>query len=163
MDFFIADTHFGHENIVKYCGRPFRDAAEMDEVIIRNWNRVVTREDTVYHLGDFALAHKERVVEYFNALNGRIVLVMGNHDRQRTVTFWKKLGFAEVHKEPLLYGWLYLLSHEPVPSTGLNNIHGHAHGNDHRGESTGICVSCEAVGYTPRMFKELMGVSQWKS
>jgi len=161
VDFFIADTHFGHENIVRYCGRPFKDAAEMDATIVGNWNRVVSKEDTVYHLGDFALAHKERVAEYFNALNGRIVLVMGNHDRQRTVTFWKKLGFAEAHKEPLPYGWFYLLSHEPAV-TGLTNIHGHTHGNDHRGESSGICVSCEAIGYTPRTFKELMEVTTWK-
>lgn len=157
MDFFIADTHFGHENIIQYCGRPFENATEMDEVIIRNWNRVVTKEDTVYHLGDFALARKDRVVEYF-----RIILVMGNHDRRKTAAFWKKIGFAEVHKEPLPYGWLYLLSHEPTV-TRLTNIHGHTHGNDHRGESKGMCVSCEAIGYTPRTFLELTeGGDLWK-
>lgn len=162
MDYFIADTHFGHSNIILYCGRPFKNAAEMDAAIIRNWNRVVTMEDTVYHLGDFAFANKDCVVEYFNALNGRIILIMGNHDRRRTVAFWKNIGFAEVHKEPLLYGWLYLLSHEPVSTTGLNNIHGHTHGNDHRGEAKGMCVSCEAIGYTPRTLKELTEVATWK-
>ena len=162
VDFFIADTHFGHSNIIKYCDRPFKDAAEMDETLIQNWNRVVTREDTVYHLGDFALVRKDRIVEYFNALNGRKILIMGNHDRRGgsdILTFWKNLGFVGVHKEPLLYGWLYLLSHEPVPSTGLTNIHGHTH----LGGSTGICVSCEAIGYTPRTFKELTEVFSWKS
>lgn len=163
LDWFIADTHFGHENIITYCGRPFKNAAEMDEVIITNWNTVVKPEDTVFHLGDFAFASKEEIAAYRSALNGRIVLIMGNHDRQRTVTFWERLGVYEVCKKPILYDYPYLLSHEPVESAPLINIHGHTHGNDHRGKSTGICVSCEVVGYTPRKLKEVVSGSNQQS
>ena len=53
-DFFIADTHFGGENIRRYENRPFETAEEMDEKLIENWNRVVSEEDTVYVLGDFS-------------------------------------------------------------------------------------------------------------
>ena len=48
MIFFTADTHFGHNNVIRFCDRPFSSAAEMDEVMIRNWNARVTGGDTVY-------------------------------------------------------------------------------------------------------------------
>jgi calcineurin-like phosphoesterase family protein len=160
MDFFLADTHFDHTNIVTYCGRPFKDSKEMDDTIIRNWNQIVKPEDTVYHLGDFALCRSERYPEYIDVLNGRIILIMGNHDRRRTVTFWAKRGIV-AYKHPVLFDVslnpieeeYWTLSHEPVDEPGIINIHGHTHGNIHRGEvpekGIHICVSCEAIGYKP--------------
>ena len=52
MIYFIADPHFGHENILKLCDRPFSSVEEMDELLIRRWNETVSDEDTVYLLGD---------------------------------------------------------------------------------------------------------------
>lgn len=49
MIYFIADTHFNHENIIKYCDRPFSNAKEMNEYIIQKWNSVVKEDDIVYH------------------------------------------------------------------------------------------------------------------
>ena len=54
--FIIADHHFHHENIIKYCNRPFKSAEEMNSYMIHKWNSVVSEKDIVYHLGDFALA-----------------------------------------------------------------------------------------------------------
>jgi calcineurin-like phosphoesterase family protein len=54
MIWLTADTHFGHTNILKYCGRPFSSIEEMDETLINNWNNKVNQDDTVYHLGDFS-------------------------------------------------------------------------------------------------------------
>lgn len=53
MIFFTSDLHFGHSNIVRMCDRPFATIEEMDEQLIRNWNRKVHKCDTVYILGDF--------------------------------------------------------------------------------------------------------------
>ena len=50
---FTADTHLGHQNIIKYCNRPFKTLDEMDTAIIRNWNERVDPDDTVLVLGDF--------------------------------------------------------------------------------------------------------------
>ena len=52
MIYFIADTHFNHANIIKYCNRTFKNTHEMNEYIIQKWNSVVKKDDTVYHLGD---------------------------------------------------------------------------------------------------------------
>lgn len=50
----------------------------MNKSIIDNWNRVVTSSDTVYHLGDFSFGDPK---PYRKMLKGRIVLILGNHDK----------------------------------------------------------------------------------
>ena len=54
---FTSDTHFFHNNIIDYCKRPFVNAEEMNEYIIKQWNSVVKPQDEVYHLGDFAFGN----------------------------------------------------------------------------------------------------------
>lgn len=45
--FVIADTHFSHENIIKYCNRPFRTVEEMNNALVKNWNNNVSKNDVV--------------------------------------------------------------------------------------------------------------------
>lgn len=52
----------------------------MDEALINNWNSVVGENDIVFHLGDFAFAPNWRWKELLEKLNGRIYLIMGNHE-----------------------------------------------------------------------------------
>ena len=58
--FFIADIHFGHDAILRYENRPFKDAAEQDEVLIRNWNGAVSADDEVFLVGDFTAYGEEK-------------------------------------------------------------------------------------------------------
>lgn len=81
MIHFVSDTHFGHENVIKYSKRPFGSGEEMDETMIANWNAVVKESDEVYHLGDVAFAKEDRVMSIFRRLNGRKYLLFGNHDK----------------------------------------------------------------------------------
>ncbi len=81
MIYYIADSHFGHSNIIHLCQRPFSDVEEMDETMIKNWNSRVRPEDTVYVVGDlFFRCAPERVEEILLQLQGRKHLVKGNHD-----------------------------------------------------------------------------------
>ena len=79
MIYFSSDHHFWHNNVIKYCDRPFASVEEMNEIMILRWNEVVKPEDTVYYLGDFAMAARAPEV-YTNRLNGTKILVNGNHD-----------------------------------------------------------------------------------
>lgn len=82
--FLTSDTHLGHFNICKYCNRPFHTRSEMDKALIQNWNSVVPEDGIVVHCGDFMLPHDTDIKEYMkymNHLNGKILLLRGNHDR----------------------------------------------------------------------------------
>lgn len=78
--FFTSDTHFGHENIIKFCNRPFSSLEEMDNTLIDNWNKTVPEDGIVFHLGDFAWGNCKAWEEYRSKLNGKIILIRGNHD-----------------------------------------------------------------------------------
>ena len=79
---FTSDTHWGHKNIIKLCNRPFQNVEEMNEVLIENWNKVVSKDDTVFHLGDFAFGGSSVWNSIIPRLNGHINLIIGNHDRK---------------------------------------------------------------------------------
>lgn len=80
--FFTSDTHFGHTNIIKFCNRPFQNVEKMNEILIENWNKVVSKDDTVFHLGDFAFGGSSVWNGIIPRLNGHINLIIGNHDRK---------------------------------------------------------------------------------
>ena len=97
MIYFISDTHFYHSNIIKYCNRTFKDVNEMNETIISNWRFFITKDDIVYHLGDFCLSSDDDIKNIFNRLNGNKILIRGNHDR-KSVKFYKDIGFDSMKK-----------------------------------------------------------------
>ena len=79
--YFTADLHLGHRNIVDYSSRPFRDADQMNDALIERWNSTVAPEDEVIVLGDFAMGRIDETLPIAGVLNGRKVLLAGNHDR----------------------------------------------------------------------------------
>ena len=159
----VSDTHFGHSNIIKYCDRPFPDAAFMDEYIIEQWNSMIKPQDKVYHLGDVYFAQGHTALP---KLNGKKRLILGNHDNgkdPRLVGAFKKIEVWRMFPE---FG--LLLTHVPVhPSTlgerrengyrRLKNIHGHTHTNaEPDGDTTDYkCVCVELTDYKPVNIEEL--------
>ena len=79
--FFIADTHYGHDNIIKFCNRPFLNVKEMNEALIKNWNSIVSENDEVYHLGDVAMKNPLIAKQFLESVNGKIYLIKGNHEQ----------------------------------------------------------------------------------
>lgn len=72
--YFTSDTHFGSERTLELSKRPFASVKEMDDTMISNWNKIVTNNDYVYHLGDFGN------YEVVPKLNGKITLIWGNYE-----------------------------------------------------------------------------------
>jgi len=79
--FFTSDIHFGHANIIAYCGRPFEDVQAMNAGLIENWNNTVGPDDEVWVLGDVAMGQLQFTLPLVSQLNGFKILVPGNHDR----------------------------------------------------------------------------------
>lgn len=77
---FTSDTHFCHESIIRFSGRPFTNATEMNEELIRRWNETVPKDGIVFHLGDFCLGNSKDWNNILDTLHGKIYLVLGNHD-----------------------------------------------------------------------------------
>lgn len=78
---FTADTHFGHENIIKFCNRPFSNVEEMNQTIIKNFNSVIDPKDLLVILGDVCMGNIRESLALIPKINGHKVLVPGNHDR----------------------------------------------------------------------------------
>lgn len=125
---FIGDTHFGHQNILKYesSTRNFADIQEMNEAIITNWNSVVKDNDKVFHLGDFCFGRAN--IEIAKRLKGQKRLILGNHDIYGAAEYLQY--FKSVHGA--LFWNNCILTHVPVHPCQLGyrakyNIHGHLH------------------------------------
>ena len=160
---FIADSHFFHKKVIEYCNRPFSNVEEMNNIIISNWNKVVKRDDRVFMLGDFALCGKDKIIDIGQKLNGRKILILGNHDGASLSTYYNA-GFEMVSKFPIIFQDFFILSHEPIEFLPLNtpfvNIFGHVH-NDMRFPTItprGACVSVERWNYMPVEFNQLISL-----
>jgi len=157
--FVISDHHFYHENIIRYCNRQFKNLREMHYVMIENWNSVVSKDDTVLHLGDFSFGNKRIVSRVRKHLNGKIYLVKGNHDKHG-IAWYKNVGIT-MFKKPFFIGG-FLFSHASKHDIGPNmiNICGHSHNKIPLStESNGnkfYNVSVENMDYTPIRIKELI-------
>lgn len=107
MRLFTADLHLGHQNIIRYCNRPFSSVEAMNAALVDNWNRVVRDDDEVWVLGDVAMGPIRESLGLISELRGRKILVAGNHDRcwqgsERDPAKWTDryldAGFSEIHQ-----------------------------------------------------------------
>jgi len=99
---FTSDLHFNHRNIIKYCKRPFNSVEEMNQVLIKNWNTLVSVNDIIYILGDFTFLSKTKEIKLLlDQLNGKKILIKGNHDRIGTDKAYE-LGFNAMMHECIL-------------------------------------------------------------
>jgi len=156
MIYIISDTHFGHSNIIKYSERNFLTLQEMNDTLIENWNKTVSKKDTIYHLGDFAFgkgnfsSHLEYVEYLVGKLNGKKILIKGNHDNKSTGWYIGR-GFDIALDDGIILEERYLLTHKPMSlenKCGFINIHGHTHQNNVCGNKY-YNVSVEQTNYTP--------------
>lgn len=157
--YLIADTHFNHKRIIEYCKRPYDTIEDMNEDLIKKWNKVVSKNDTVIHVGDFGFGSFDELKRIFDKLNGIKYLIMGNHDLRAGYNFYKDLGFVEVFKKEMVFGNL-VFSHKPkkIPDNFIN-IYGHIHNSDvpiEYDDEKHKCVSVEKINYTPVNLEELL-------
>lgn len=131
--YFTSDTHFGDPRVLRFDHRPFATLADHDAALVARWNARVTEDDTVWHLGDFALGpDAARIAALLGALRGTKHLVVGNNDGPDTIgqPAWAS---RQAYAELLVEGRLLVLCHYPFRTwrdmgRGALNLHGHSHG-----------------------------------
>jgi len=183
-NFYIADLHIAHANIIQFDNRPFSDLNEMHKTIVDNWNKAIKTTDTVYILGDFCWAKESEWPFYLAPLAGQKVLIRGNHDPKQFSNTVRKL-FQDIkdYKEITDSGKHVILSHYPIPFHKADYnpdcwmLYGHVHTTREqrfmdqlrreikssckdRGDCVGnwINVGCMMpwMDYTPRTLEELI-------
>lgn len=156
---FTADLHLGHASIIKNCNRPFADVAEMDRYLIEMWNAVVSPRDTCYVIGDFAnwRLKPPALREYFDALQGDKILIIGNHDHEHTRALpWvacEHKAFVKVDGQEIICdhyaGRTWNKSHH-----GSVQLFGHSHGAM-PGNSQQLDVGVDCWGFMPVSWPEI--------
>lgn len=174
--FFTSDLHLGHKNILDFDDRPFASVEEMEREIIERWNKKVSQEDLVYILGDISFYGDRKTCEIMEKLNGRKVLIKGNHDDwidgKAETCFEEIADYKEIH----LAGNIHIvLCHYPITffnrhHYGAYMFYGHVHMTDewimvenykYELERLGIKCNMYNVGtmlwnYEPVTFEEIV-------
>ena len=162
-----ADMHFGDENIICYCARPFSSIKDMEEKLISNWNSVVDNRDIVYNIGDLAFWPRKCSRDYcrvLKQLKGRHVLILGNHDKLYPFEYIK-YGVESVHTSLILRDKI-LLAHDPAIATVMPHnmimLCGHLHElfSELKRAKHVINAGCDLYDYTPVEMTKL--IPNWK-
>lgn len=173
MNYYIADTHFGHENILRLSKRPFKTVEEMDETIICNWNDRVKDTDDIYILGDFSFKSKDPI-SYLKRLKGRKHLIVGNHDGALLKNPASRKYFVEIVDMKSINdnGTQVFCCHYPLvewPGYYRNTIHfyGHVHNTFHNettqyasGMKNAYNVGVDIIGFVPRTLEEIVNLTE---
>lgn len=165
MIYFTADTHFGHFKIINHAGRNFTTAEEMDEALIKNWNSIVKKRDTVYFLGDFSFTTAEKTKSIYSMLNGnKKYFIAGNHDKEKFISRTTGFEILQPITRISLSQKNFVLCHYPILSwpgkgKGALHLHGHSHGKlNHREYNLRhiMDVGMDARGLKPVSLDEIL-------
>ena len=164
--FVSSDLHFNHTNILQYCPARGSTVDEMNQIIIQNWNSVVSKNDICYILGDVAMGRIQESVPLIKQLNGRLHLILGNHDKdlKKLISNSNEKLFDTI-QDYLELNHRYngekckvIMFHFPIAkfngghSESNFHIHGHCHGNP-----TGLTGRIKDIGVdTNNLFPYLL-------
>lgn len=169
--FFTSDLHLGHKKILQYCPRPWTTIEEMHEGLIQNWNKVVTKEDDIYILGDVIFGGSTLLKSVFDRLNFKnIYLVLGNHDSYKQLsksgyfTWIRDYYELRIEDPELVRGYQgFVLCHFPFltwngKDHGAVNLHGHTHNSlpvDYNEKRIDVGVDNPLWNYTPVSYAQI--------
>ena len=122
---FIGCLHLGHKAIAQH--RDFTDEYHHDEHLVDYWNRTVSKRDLTYILGDITM-ESDQYYYQLDRLNGRKIVVLGNHDRHQDVK--ELLKYVDSVAGMIDYKG-FCLTHAPIHPSEIGmyrgNIHAHIH------------------------------------
>ena len=164
MNYYIADLHLGHKNIIHMCKRPFQSVEEMDNTIIDNCNNVAGENDDLYVIGDFCYRCPDPV-KYISRFNARVHLITGNHDIKmlNNRAYSRKFASVQNYLELMDGNTRIVLPHYPMAEWNgywrepkILHLYGHIHNNINNaanimGKIDGAYnVGADLLGFAPR-------------
>lgn len=183
--FYIADPHIDHANVLRFDKRPFESVSQMFKIFRDNWNNTCSKDDTIYILGDFIWAKEPQWAHYVAQLNGKKILIRGNHDPKEFSRETRRL-FANItdYLEITDNGKHVIMSHYPLLfykgdyNPDCYMLYGHVHNTreavyarefrniirsricGEKGEPLGQCIHVGCMepymNYTPRTLEEII-------
>lgn len=155
--------------------RDFENSFYHDELLISHWNRTVHKKDLTYILGDVTM---EKSNDYYqlDRLNGRKIVVLGNHDLWQDVP--KLLNYVDGVAGMIDYKG-FALTHAPIHISEIGqykgNIHAHIHHNNKLADfdvnlkyddiennpvintkNRYFCVDAKLIDFKPKTIEELL-------
>ena len=126
MIYFTADTHFGHENVIRFCGRPYTTAAEMDEALVEK--RLKGKKRLLVGNHDGSWMTKVDVSRYFASVDLMLELSDGRH--ALTLCHYPLLTWKHAKKSYMIHGhihsdtgadfWPLLVARDNVLNAGVD-------------------------------------------
>ena len=165
--FVTANQQFGRFNAIKMYKRPFLSVEEMNFNLIKEWNSVVSKEDIVYVLGNFAW-DPETAEIVVNQLNGNIIVIPGEHDKaieelDRMKNNLLNVKFREFDIEYILEVGASIsywpLSEWPLKSEGIPSVIGYPgkkYKTDHKKNI--INCNCDLWDYKPIEINKILSL-----
>jgi calcineurin-like phosphoesterase family protein len=168
--YYTADLHFGHHGILTHCAatRPFDTVEDMDAAIVERINERVGKDDIVYIVGDFAISGDAEYIRHlFHSINGRKVLILGNHDVDKKGRISRTIHDLPWDIPPQhalettddgcrLYLHHYACRTWPAERHGSYHLYGHSHGNlPPLGRSRDVGIDCSDASFSPMTFREM--------
>ena len=172
MNRYISDLHLCHANVIKFDNRPFSSLEEMHNTIISNWNSVVEKNDTTYILGDFCWGKEDDWINFLETLNGKKVLIKGNHDLKSPSPKVRKY-FLDIKDMKTIKdnGRKILMAHTPQPmfpcayNENCYMLYGHVHNTREerftRDLRARLRNSCGEPGYNRGQFYNVGCMMPW--
>lgn len=154
--FVTSDLHLMHNKPFLYEPRGFTCIEEHDETIVKNWNEIVKYNDEAFILGDLMLMDNDAAMKYLKRLNGKIHVILGNHDSAVRAKLYADngfdvLGYAYPYR---LKGYNLFMTHYPTITSNYDinkplksrviNVCGHSHTkNRFQDIDKGLIYHCE--------------------
>lgn len=166
MVYFTADPHFYHENIIKFCKRPFKNAEEMNVQLLKNINDTVGVDDELYILGDFGFAPTQKVKPILQQIQCKnLHYIYGNHDKAvKAPDVVRMFKSFQVYGDIAVQGQRIIMFHYPILEfdgghRGSWHLHGHCHGTmkypDMLKNKRIVDVGVDCWNYKPVSFEQL--------
>ena len=135
----MISTLVSHDREFIWKVRGFNSIQEMNEAYVERWNNTVMADDDVYIIGDVILGDPSNI-EYVKCLNGRVHIILGNHDTANREKMYRELSnvveVADVGIRLKYRKYHFALTHYPMLTGNLEkeslkqmtlNLYGHTH------------------------------------